>query len=495
MEWFKRIGLSTRIVSHISLILLITLFIGAVAIWQAVSFQKTIDNLIRHNIETLQAAREMQNALANQKGFVTYFFLDGDSKWLQELAAYRKVFERWLRTASEQDKLAAHMALLDRVRDKYHAYISKKDEVIELYKTGDRVRGEKLHWEVRGLFSELNDLTLQYKNLNEEAIAGIQEEGRQQTSRVSSAVIVSLIVSVILGVFLGFMLIAQVLGPIRRLARIVPSESEGLEHPANEVKVMSKRFRGLIDDIDRTRDELQQSKEMLLNSEKMTLVGRLATEVAHSIRNPMTSINMRLFSLQRNLKMSPNQEEDLEVVSEEMRRLDGIVRNFLEFSRPHKLLKQSVQIADIIDMAIDLLEYRLELHSIKVVHNRPLALSPIEADPELIKEVFLNLIVNACEAIGTGGQILIFEKEEPAGAIGRAVRIRVRDTGPGIPEELREKVFEPFVTTKPDGTGLGLFTVTRIVLEHGGRIDLEGAPGKGAAFTITLPVAGGKKYE
>ena len=109
-----------------------------------------------------------------------------------------------------------------------------------------------------------------------------------------------------------------------------------------------------MEEMDRARTELKQSKALLMNSEKMALVGKLATEVAHSIRNPMTSINMRLFSLKRNLEMSDVQKEDFEVVADEMRRLDNIVRNFLEFSRPHKLKKQKVNISDVIDMTIDL---------------------------------------------------------------------------------------------------------------------------------------------
>jgi len=487
MKWFNRIGLTVRIVSHLSLLLIITLIIGATAIWYAVSFQKTIHTLIARDMETLQAARGIQNALINQKGFVTYYFLDGDTKWLQELAFYRQSFQNWLQKAYETDRLPSHRELLDKIRTKYGKYIEEKDRVIDMYRSGARQEGEQMHWEVRGQFFELNELTQRYKDLSEQEIETIREMSREKAARVSSMVVVGLIVSVVLGVFLAFLLIVQVIDPIRRLAEMAPNADEP-DVPANEVTVLSKRVRGLMSDIDRTRDELQQSKELLLHSEKMALVGKLATEVAHSIRNPMTSINMRLFSLQRNLAMSSNQKEDFEVVTEEMRRLDNIVRNFLEFSRPHKLRKQPLDIADIVEMAIDLLEYRLQLHAVELVHDRPASLPAIEADPELMKEVFVNLIVNACEAIGTGGRIWITEEAAVVGPMGRAVRVRVRDNGPGIPEEARERVFEPFHTTKSDGTGLGLFIVTRIVMEHGGRLDLESAAGKGATFVITLPV-------
>lgn len=494
MKWFHRIGLTARIVGHLSLLLIITISIGVTAIWYAVSYRDTIDSLVGNNMEALQSAREIQNALINQKGFVTYYFLDGDTKWLKELAFYRQAFQTWLQRAYETDDNSSHRVYLDQIRKKYEVYVRDKDRVIAMYQNGEREKGEKLHWEVRGRFFELNDLTQRYKDLNELEIEKIREMSRESTAQISSLVVLGLVVSVLLGIFLAFLLIVQVIDPIRRLASIAPNTEEP-EHPTNEVTVLSTRVRGLMSDMDRTRYELQQSKEMLLHSEKMALVGKLATEVAHSIRNPMTSINMRLFSLQRNLEMTVNQKEDFEVVTEEMRRLDNIIRNFLEFSRPHKLQRQPINIADIVDMTVDLLEYRLELHAVEVTHDRPVSLPAISADPELMKEVFVNLIVNACEAIGTGGRIIITEDEMLASPIGPAVRIGVRDTGPGIPEDARERIFEPFHTTKSDGTGLGLFTVTRIIMEHGGRLDLDSAEGQGATFIITLPVAGEKTNE
>jgi signal transduction histidine kinase len=226
---------------------------------------------------------------------------------------------------------------------------------------------------------------------------------------------------------------------------------------------------------------------MLMHSEKMALVGKLATEVAHSIRSPMTSINMRLFSLQRKLELTENQREDFAVVAEEMGRLDNIVRNFLEFSRPPKLRKNRIDLCGVVDMTLELLRYRLERHGVTMVRERPLAPLLVEADPELMKEVFVNLIVNACEAMGEEGRIFIEETEAVTDWCGRAVTVKVRDTGPGIPEEARHQILEPFHTTKTQGTGLGLFITARIIQEHGGRLDLISEEGRGAAFIVTLP--------
>jgi signal transduction histidine kinase len=254
--------------------------------------------------------------------------------------------------------------------------------------------------------------------------------------------------------------------------------------------VLGHHVRGLMENMDRARSELKQSQAMLVNSEKMALVGKLATEVAHSIRNPMTSINMRLFSLKRNLELTDLQQEDFEVVSAEMRRLDNIVRNFLEFSKPHKLKKQQIYISRVIDMTLDLLCYRLELHSVSVVRKQSADLPPIEADPELLKEVFVNLMVNACEAMEDGGEIEIHEEAAFAENIGWAVLVKVSDNGPGMSEEVRTRALEPFETTKANGTGLGLFIAVRIVEEHGGTLELHSKEDEGTTFVMTFPAAG-----
>ena len=284
-------------------------------------------------------------------------------------------------------------------------------------------------------------------------------------------------------------MVTQVLIPIRRLSKKTATKDESLQ-PGNEVRVLSNHVQGLMENMDRARSELEQSQAMLMNSEKMALVGKLATEVAHSIRNPMTSINMRLFSLKRNLELTDIQQEDFEVVSEEMRRLDNIVRNFLEFSKPHKLKKQRINISQVLDMTVDLLFYRLELHSVKVIRKQSDHLPLIEADPELLKEVFVNLMVNACEAMEEGGEIVISEEEALAENIGRAVLIKVSDNGPGMSEEVRKRVLEPFETTKTDGTGLGLFIAVRIIEEHGGTLELKSKEGQGTTFIMTFPASG-----
>ena len=177
---------------------------------------------------------------------------------------------------------------------------------------------------------------------------------------------------------------------------------------------------------------------------------------------------MRLFSLNRSLKLTDTQKEDFDVISEEIRRIDTIVQNFLEFSRPPKLTIQSISPSVIVDQTIQLLKHRLKSYDVGVTIERKQNLPEIDADPEQLKEVFVNLVVNACEAMERGGSIVIREQEMINPSNGRMAVIRVSDNGPGIPESIREKVLLPFFTTKEEGTGLGLSIAVRIIEEHHG---------------------------
>ena len=290
-----------------------------------------------------------------------------------------------------------------------------------------------------------------------------------------------------LAVLLAFVLGAQILGPLRRLTAEVGSERDiGLA--GDEVKALSHRVRDLIENVGQTQIELKKSRESLLQADKMALVGKLAAGMAHSVRNPFTSVKMRLFSLNRSLKLSDTQKEDFDVIAEEIRHVDTIVQNFLEFSRPPKLKIQSVSPSVVVDQAITLLEHRLKSYNVRVTIEREHYLPEIDADPEQLKEVIVNLVVNACEAMENGGTIVIHEQESTVRPHKKMVVIRVSDNGPGIPKSIREKVLQPFFTTKEEGTGLGLSIAVRIIEEHNGRLDIESNQDGGATVVISLPI-------
>lgn len=482
----KGLSLGSRIFLILALLVIITLAGGGMTIWYAWEMGDFFSEVIEKDVNALRAAEELETELASQKGFVTYYFLHGDENWLKQLEEHRKAFETWLEKARQTAQINEERALLNRIETKYLEYKQSRDEVIALYKSGQRDQGAKLHWEVRNQFSDIFELCEQYKNIHVKQIAEAQARSKARVKSISVMAIAAMTVALALSAALAFILFAQVLGPIRRMAKEAAPAADAMM-PRDEVAALSSRVSGLIEDRDHTREELSRSRELLVHAEKMAAVGKLAAGVAHSIRNPLTSVKMRLFSLERNLDLSEVQKEDFTVISQEIRNVDNIVQNFLEFSRPPKLRMQRISPSDVVDAALLLLRHRLELHDIEVEVKREFQLPEIKADPELVKEVLVNLLNNACDAMGNAGRIVIREEVPPEQA-GRSVLIQVSDSGPGVPESIADKLFEPFFSTKEEGTGLGLAISRRIIEQHGGRLILERGLGKGAAFLITLPI-------
>ena len=486
MKRWKQISLRARIMLLLVALVATSMVGGMVALWHTHQMDHLFASVIDTGVIGLEAAGELETSLTRQKGLTTYFFLDGDPEWLTQLNQLDQAFNTWLKKARSLAEASRELEILNEIESNYLHYSFARDKVIELYKKGEREAGAKRHWEVRQQFFAIRDLCEQYKGIHQEKINQARILTRAEARVINRMALIAIPCVLIMGILLAYVLLNQVLKPIRQLAAGVPGHDIGMRLP-DEVKALRTRVDSLIDHVDQTQTQLEESREHLLQAEKLAMVGKLAAGVAHTIRNPLTSVNMRLFSLERTLELSPTQQEDFEVISEEIGRLDTIVQNFLEFSRPPKLKMQRISPSDVVDMSLQLLRHRLESYRVGVEVERQRRLPQIEADPEQLKEALINLLVNACEAVGEGGSIVIREEEGVAEPLGQVVVIRVSDNGPGIPESIQEKLFQPFFSTKEEGTGLGLSIAFRIVEEHGGWLSLKSREGGGATFVITLP--------
>ena len=233
--------------------------------------------------------------------------------------------------------------------------------------------------------------------------------------------------------------------------------------------------------------ELNEAQARIIQSEKMAVVGTFASGLAHEVRNPLNSIALQLSILERRVAPLPagvagEIKELVGVIREEVKRLDNLVGDFLQFSRSNRVQYRPASLDALVDEVTRLL--RPEARAAGVTLRRQRigdAIPDLRVDPEKVKQVAINLVQNAIEAMPGGGVVTV----ESGLVEGRALMV-VRDTGPGLPEGL--DVFQLFVTTKARGTGLGLSIAQQIVLEHGGEIAAASEPGKGATFTVSLPV-------
>jgi len=232
--------------------------------------------------------------------------------------------------------------------------------------------------------------------------------------------------------------------------------------------------------------------------EKLAAVGTMTAGLSHEIRNPLNAAALQLSVLERRIGKLPKDaqgplQEPLTLVRDEIRRLDHILEDFLQFARPREFVPKPVDVHVVLTKVADLLEGEAERRGLALV--RDLApVPPVAGDEERLRQVVMNLALNAIDAATRGGTLRVscqVEEEEtlPDGQERRDIAIHVDDTGPGVPPELRDRLFEPFFTTKATGSGLGLSIVHAIVTQHRGTISIDDAPGGGARFTLRLPRA------
>ncbi|MBI5550829.1 MAG: MCP four helix bundle domain-containing protein [Desulfobacterales bacterium] len=488
------IPLRTRIYLVITALVGITVMGGFLMIWYTHRIEGVLTTIIEKNLSAYETANSLEMALAHQKGYLSYYFQDGDIEWLRQMTRYRELFTSQLQEADQITSNGKQRQILEDIKAEYAHYTDGKDQVIALYESGERARGADLHKEVRKHFFLLMDMCEEFKQTHTEQITAAKNQSITEAAGLRMTAVAAMIGGMLLAVALLVILVSQILQPVNRLfeatsRNLLPTRTD------NVVNALSEQVHDLLEDMDQTHLALERSRESLLQAEKLAMVGKLAAGMAHSIRNPFTSVQMRLFSLSRSLKLDSEQKEDFQVISEEIRHIDTIVQNFLEFSRPPKLKMQPLSPSMVVDMALQLLRHRLKSYDVTVTVERTQPLPDVTVDPEQLKEVLVNLIINACEAMGNGGRITIRETIAPEAGGGEAAVIQVSDNGPGIPEHLAVKVFQPFFTTKEEGTGLGLSIVERIINEHGGRIRLEPKEGMGASFVIALPVIKKKKAD
>ncbi len=261
-------------------------------------------------------------------------------------------------------------------------------------------------------------------------------------------------------------------GDIAMLERFAPLAAAALENNR------------LVGDVQEQMDKLKRTQTQLIQAAKLAAVGELAAGVAHELNNPLTSILGFTELLLRDSPADDRTRLDLETISNQARRARDIVRNLLDFARQTKPQRLPANVAGLLHQTLELIRRHLEGSGVVIEEEYAPGIGILDLDSGKMKQVFLNLITNAAQAMPRGGKLKLCVARR-----GDEVAISVSDTGQGMPPDIRDRIFEPFFTTKPagQGTGLGLSISLGIVQEHGGRIGVDSQVGQGSTFTVWLP--------
>jgi two-component system, NtrC family, sensor histidine kinase AtoS len=232
--------------------------------------------------------------------------------------------------------------------------------------------------------------------------------------------------------------------------------------------------------------EIRRLQEISSYTEKMVILGETAAGLAHEIRNSFAAIMGFANLLRKGVANDKNSAKLADAIKSESLAAESLMSRFLSFARPLNLKPEKLDIAELINAIFENFSHP-NLQKIRIARDIDGSLPPIQGDKMLLRQVLLNLIINACDALPNGGEVRLSVSLDENDKAGNLV-ISVIDNGVGIDPELVGKIFEPFISGKPDGTGLGLALVKKIVVLHRGRIEVHSRPGKGARFTVFLPV-------
>jgi signal transduction histidine kinase/cell division protein FtsL len=315
--------------------------------------------------------------------------------------------------------------------------------------------------------------------------------------RWSSTVLLLIgLAGLLLGVLGTAVLARMITRPIHRLvdgtvriakgdfSRVIPMSSK------DEIGELGRSFNEMTSQLLQARQRMEAANRKLVQAEKLASIGRLAATIAHEIRNPLTSVKLNVQKLAGDESLGPAVQEHLGLSLEGIDQIERFIKGLLQYTRVADLALDRFPVEQIVDEALKMLQAALAHKGIRVERNYARDLPPVLVDGDKMRQVFLNVLRNAQEALGDGGRVSIsVDAVEDEGR--KKVRVRISDDGPGVSEGDRETIFEPFFTTRPAGFGLGLANARKIVEQHNGSIRVDPDGGPGACFDIQIPAEEG----
>lgn len=490
-----------KLVLPLVAISLMLLGLGAIAAWNVQRQQTITSGLIAREVEGMLAAQGVDVGMRELRHQLTQYLRSRDQKYYDRISSLHEETETQLAKAQRlaTTESPEEQELIGVVAQGYYLFWRDFQRIMAPEYEGDReaALGQLID-------TKLTDTILvpghRYVEYSRNVVERTNEASRATSDQLRQGFLLLGVCGGAAGLVAGVGIARGVSRSIVQLDVSVRSVAGELNQVAGPVRM--SRIGGLReieaglntmkDHIAEVVQRLQRSEMEVLRNEQLAAVGQLAAGVAHELRNPLMPI--------KTLVQAALERDDgrglcgrqLEVVDEEISRLEGSIRAFLEFARPAPLEKSVFDLGELVEQTLELVAGRAEQQGVVIRDSLTSQPVSIEADSGQIRQVLLNLLLNALDALPDGGSILVSlegpeSNPSPAGDEPAWAIVRISDSGTGLPAEVLDRIFEPFVTSKETGTGLGLSICQRIVVAHGGTISAGNDPAGGAEFTIRLP--------
>jgi signal transduction histidine kinase len=486
-------GIIARLTAPVIAVGAFLLVVALGAAWYVRDSQRSVSVMLGSHVASVRAAQELEISLHEIHVQFDRYLITGERKHLDPVPRLRHRAEEALHGAERVATTDTEQALMRRVRKGYDHFFAEYDR-LEHSPPPQGVYAKVLELIDTVLTREILEPAREYLRVNEGMLARATEANQELSQRLTVG-LVGLGVSGSIGGLLGGWVIAV------SLRRSLLDTDRVLRHTAvqlGEAAHVTVAPRG-----GRTPDttlqqvtaaaaavlqRLKQTERDALRAEQLAWVGQMAAGIAHEVRNPLTAIKVLVQAATDPKRTAGFRPRDLRVLEGEILRLEQIISTFLDFARPPQPTKKLVPPRALLAECLAGVAARAELQHVEIRRDVPPDLPALDADPGQLKQVLYNLMFNALDALTTGGTIRVSAGVE-ADSNGQTVTIRVADSGPGLPIGLESRIFDPFVSTKETGLGLGLSICKRIVEAHGGSISATNGPAGGAVFVVHLPTA------
>ena len=318
------------------------------------------------------------------------------------------------------------------------------------------------------------------------------EDMRADIRRTRRVLILIGLVGLLVGLAGSSLLAKRITRPLKELVegtvRISRGDFSRRIQPASadELGGLARSFNDMTSRLLEARERMESANRRLVQAEKLASIGRLSATIAHEIRNPLTSVKLNIQRIAESEHLDEIEREHLGICQEGVGQIEKFIKELLDFTRVPELARERFPLDQVLEESLKMLKDSFRQKRVTVEKSYAQGLPPANVDGDRLRQVFLNLLRNAFEAVDEGGRISV-SLAAGGGEEGRTYLVRISDNGAGIPEKDRENIFEPFFTTKSSGFGLGLANARKIVEQHGGSVRVVGKRGRGSAFVVILP--------
>jgi two-component system sensor histidine kinase HydH len=478
-------------------ILMLVIAIGAAAYIR--NLQKSVSLLLSNNVESMMAAQELEISIRDVRLQFDRYLSSGNKEHLDSMKHLRDRTDKALNDAEALAITTREKEIMKRTRKGYDHFFAEYDKVLKdpppqgfypkLVQLIDTV-----------LTNDILAPAHEFLKVNEGVLTRTSRENEEFSERLTLWLVGLGLLGALSGLIGGWAIAVAVSRSIQRTEEQLRTTAQQLNEVVRpEASALSGALKGRSDPMEEVTvsvsavlKRLRQTERDALRAEQLAWVGQMAAGVAHEIRNPLMAIKL-LIQAAADRGDSPSlRPRDFQVLDEEIVRLEQIVSGFLDFARPPHPEKRPTDLQTLIHSTVDGIQARAELQGVDIKLDLPPSTLNVHADPNQMRQVLYNLLFNALDAQPQGGEIRI--SLESRLSESPEVLLTVSDQGPGLPAELGDQIFEPFVSTKDSGIGLGLSICRRIIESHQGVLMADDRPTSGAIFLIRLPLHSSERF-